>query len=135
MNNDIAPILSQIDKLSSAYRERQVETYLSCFAEPALVYGTGADEKCAGFAEIRAHVERDWSQSSSASFTLLDPSVNVLGETAWVTADCRFDFRTEAGDGTARGRVTFVLEYDEGNWRIRHAHFSLPSPAAVGQSF
>lgn len=135
MNAEITPILSQIDKLSSAYRKRQADAYLSCFAEPALVYGTGADEKCVGFAEIRTHVERDWSQSSHASFTLLDPSVNVAGETAWVASDCRFDFRTEAGDDTARGRVTFVLARLEGEWRIRHAHFSLPSPAADGQSF
>lgn len=129
------PILALLEELSSAYRQRQADRYLACFAETAFVYGTCADEKCRGSAEIRAHLERDWSQSGSASFTLLEPLVTTCPPCAWVAADCRFDFRTPAGEGSMVGRTTFVLEESGGRWRIRHAHFSVPMTVPEGQSF
>ena len=127
--------MERLAELSAAYRERDVDSYLACFAQPSFVYGTAADEKCRGLSEIRAHVERDWAQSTSASFTLSDPTVAVAGKAAWVAADCHFDFRTAAGDCAAAGRATFVLEEFHGGWRLRHAHFSLPALTAEGESF
>jgi ketosteroid isomerase-like protein len=106
-----------------------------CFAEPAFVYGTGADEKCLGSLEIRAHLERDWTQSLSASFTLIDPHITTSDSFAWVASDCRFEFRTTEGDGSISGRVSFFLKRTDGGWRICHAHFSAPTPTEVGQSF
>jgi uncharacterized protein (TIGR02246 family) len=135
MNDQISGILAILDEFAASYRDRDAARYLTSFAEPAFVYGTGADEKCRGLSEIRAHVERDWAQSTSASFTLSDPTVAVAGKAAWVAADCHFDFRTAAGDCAAAGRATFVLEEFDGGWRLRHAHFSLPALTAEGESF
>ena len=135
MSEQTPRIMAHLDELSAAYRDRDAGRYLACFAEPAFVYGTAADEKCRGLSEIRAHVERDWAQSTSASFTLSDPTVAVAGKAAWVAADCHFDFRTAAGDCAAAGRATFVLEEFDGGWRLRHAHFSLPARTAEGESF
>ena len=135
MSEQTPRIMAHLDELSAAYRDRDAGRYLACFADPAFVYGTGADEKCRGLSEIQAHVERDWAQSRSASFTLSDPAVAVSGTAAWVAADCHFDFHTAAGDCAAAGRATFVLEEIDGEWRLRHAHFSLPAPTAEGESF
>ena len=129
------PILSLLEELSAAYRDRDADRYLACFAEHAYVYGTGSDEQCRGSNEIRAHVERDWAQSSSASFTLLDPHIVVSGPNAWVAADCSFAFHTEAGACSAAGRVSLVLVQANGEWLVQHAHFSLPAPTAEGESF
>lgn len=128
-------ITSVLEKLAAAYRDRDADRYLSCFAEQSLVFGTGADEKCRGLSEIRAHLERDWAQSTSASFVLREPCVVCSGRNAWVAADCDFAFQTSGGDGAATGRVSFFLEQVKGEWLIHHAHFSLPAPSGEGQSF
>lgn len=128
-------ITSLLAELVTAYRDRAAERYLACFAESAFVYGTGADEKCLGSSEIRAHLERDWTQSLSASFTLIDPQITTSDSFAWVASDCRFEFRTTEGDGSMSGRASFFLKRTDGGWRICHAHFSSPTPTEVGQSF
>jgi ketosteroid isomerase-like protein len=134
-NPEDALISSVLAELLTAYRERQADRYLACFAESAFVYGTGVDEKCQGSSEIRAHLERDWTQSLSASFTLIDPQITASDSFAWVASDCRFEFRTTEGDGSMPGRVSFVLQRTDGSWKICHAHFSSPTPTEVGQSF
>ena len=75
MKDQIPGILAVLNEFAAAYRDRDAARYLASFAEPAFVYGTAADEKCRGLSEIRAHVERDWAQSTSASFTLTDGAV------------------------------------------------------------
>jgi len=133
--NDELSILSLLAMLGTAYRDRQPEKYLAFFSEPAFVFGTAIDEKCRGLSEIRAHLERDWAQSASASFTLNAPQVTVSGPFAWVASDCRFDFRTAESDGSVPGRASFVLQQTGGDWKIQHAHFSAPTPADPGKSF
>jgi len=134
MQTEQNQILILLERISTSYSRRHADDYLACFAEPAIVYGTGVDEKCVGTAEIRAHLDRDWSQSASASFTLETPQVEIMAGTAWVISDCRFDFCTDAGEGHLPGRVTFILGNVDGQWRIRHAHFSVPT-GVEGSSF
>ncbi len=45
-----------------------------------VLYGTGADEKRIGLEQIRAQVERDWSQSDSAAMMLDWTSVSAAGQ-------------------------------------------------------
>lgn len=58
-------VQSVIEKMMAGYRNRNLTEVMACFApEPeVLLYVTGADEKRTGLDEIRAQVERDWSQT------------------------------------------------------------------------
>jgi ketosteroid isomerase-like protein len=109
-----------------------VETLLSAFApDPDVVmFGTGADEKRVGPAEIRAQAERDWSQTEAASMSYGWTSVSAAGDVAWVSSDLTFALRAGGQAMQMRARLTAVLERREGSWLIVQAHFSLP---AAGQ--
>lgn len=134
MQTEHETILQVIDRLSASYSRRQADDYLACFADTSMVYGTGLDETCLGADEIRLHLDRDWAQSSRASFTLKNPRVEVASGMAWAAGDCHFEFAVEEGEGSLPGRATFVLVLVDGQWRIQHAHFSAPS-GTEGNSF
>jgi ketosteroid isomerase-like protein len=96
-----------------------------------VMYGTGADEKRIGLAEIRTQAERDWSQTDAAAFELNNPIIGGAGSVAWVAADA--SFRVEVGGQTLAfpARFTGVFEKQDGRWLVVQAHFSLP---AMGQN-
>jgi ketosteroid isomerase-like protein len=131
-NNTETAVRATLDKLAEGYARRNVETLLSAFApDPDVVmFGTGADEKRVGPAEIRAQAERDWSQTEAASMSYGWTSVSAAGDVAWVSSDLTFALRAGGQAMQMRARLTAVLERREGSWLIVQAHFSLP---AAGQ--
>lgn len=66
-------------KLAEGYAKRDIDTMLACFApDPDVVlYGTGADEKRVGLAEIEAQAKREWSQSEAVSIAYGRTSVSA----------------------------------------------------------
>ena len=122
-----------LDRFAMAYADRDVSRLRVTFAADAdvLVYGTGADEKCVGLAEIERHVLRDWAQSEKASITLGRTSVSSAGAVAWVASDVTFNVTAGGSAVTIPGRLTAVLEQRAEGWLLVQTHFSLP---ATGQS-
>lgn len=53
-----------LDKFAESYARRDLKNAMSFIAPDAdvFMYGTDADEKCAGQEAIKAQFERDWSQ-------------------------------------------------------------------------
>lgn len=131
-------VRSVLDRFTTAYVDRDVPRLRATFAEDAdvLVYGTGADEKCIGLAEIERHVERDWAQSEKASISLGWTSVFSNGAIAWVASEVTFNVTAGGSAATMPGRLTAVLERRTEGWLIVQAHFSLPAPGqSEGESF
>lgn len=126
-------VRSVLDQFAMAYADRDVSRLRMTFAADAdvLVYGTGADEKCVGLAEIERHVLRDWAQSEKASITLGRTSVSSAGAVAWVASDVTFNVTAGGSAVTMPGRLTAVLERRAEEWLLVQTHFSLP---ATGQS-
>ncbi len=127
-----------LDKFAEAYAKRDVESLLALFAsDPDVVlYGTGADEKRVGLAEIKAQAERDWSQSEAASLKYGGTSVSAAGSVAWVATDATFEAKVGGQKITLPGRLTAVLERRGDKWLIMQSHFSLPTAEqAEGESF
>jgi ubiquinone/menaquinone biosynthesis C-methylase UbiE len=77
-----------LDKVADAYARRDLALLLAAFApDPDVVmYGTGADEKRVGLAQIQTQVERDWSQAEAAAVTYESISVSAAGAVAWAMA-------------------------------------------------
>ena len=126
-------VKATVDKVTEGYAKRDMSLLLSAFAsDPDVVmYGTGADEKRVGLAEIQAQAERDWSQTESAEVTYEWISVSSAGPVAWVATDASFSLKAGGQEMTLPARITFVLEKRGEQWLIVQAHFSVP---AAGQS-
>ena len=84
-NKTTTEVITVLNKLSEAYARRDLESLLAGFApDPDVVmYGTGADEKRVGLAEIRAQAERDWSQTEAAAIKHDTVSVSATGSPAF----------------------------------------------------
>lgn len=133
-----AAVRSVLDSFAEGYEKRDMEGVLSLFAPDTdvVMFGTGADEKRVGLAEIRRQVERDWSQSDAITLTYGWTSVSAAGSIAWLAADVAFNATIGEQELTLEGRSTLVLENRYGKWLIVQGHFSLPaSEQAEGESF
>jgi uncharacterized protein (TIGR02246 family) len=131
-------VKASLQRLTDAFAKRNLKGFLECFASDVdvVLYGTGADEKRIGLEQIRAQVERDWSQSETAAMAFTWTSVSAAGMVAWVAVDGAFKFRVGGQDIALAARISFVLEKRAAKWLIVHAHFSTPaSGQEEGQSF
>jgi uncharacterized protein (TIGR02246 family) len=127
-----------LESFADNYAKRDLKGVLALFAPDAdvVMYGTGADEKRVGLAEIRRQVERDWSQSDTTSMTFGWTSISAAGSVAWLAADITFEANVGGQEITLEGRLTIVLENRSGKWLIVQGHFSLPAAEQVeGESF
>lgn len=133
-----AAVKAALDKMAEAYANRDSALLRAAFApDPDVVmYGTGADEKRVGVAQVQAQAERDWSQSEAAAVTFDWSSVSAAGSVAWVAADVTFSFTAGGQAMSLPARTTFVLEKRGEKWLIVQAHFSFPAPGqAQGEAF
>lgn len=127
-----AEVEAIITKLTAAYKARNLKDVMECFApDPDVVLiGTAADEKRIGPEQIRAQVERDWTQTESIEMAFTWKSISAAGPIAWATFDGTFKIRADGQDMTLPARVSFVLDKRNGKWLIVQSHFSTP---AAGQ--
>ena len=131
-------VMTVLNKMGEAYARRDIEGLLALMVpDPdAFMYGTGADEKRQGLAEIQAQAERDWSQSEAGSMEISWHLVSAVGSVAWVAADMAFKVTIGGEEMGLPGRLTAVLEQREGKWLIAQSHFSFPwAQQAQGESF
>ncbi len=122
-------VLDTIDGVAKAFEERDMNRFLASFApDPDVVMiGTGEDEKCIGRDEIKAAIERAWSQSDSASFKLGWTSISASGSVAWVSADAAVHAKVGQRELVEDLRFTFVFEKRGDRWLIVQSHDSLPA--------
>jgi ketosteroid isomerase-like protein len=133
-----AAVKSVLDKVAEGYAKRDLALLQAAFApDPDVVmYGTGADEKRIGLAEIQVQAEQDWSQTEAAAVTFGWTSVSAAGSVAWVATDAALNLKAGGQDMNLPVRITFVLERRGEDWLIVQAHFSLAASTQVeGESF
>lgn len=132
-------MFNTVKAFADAYGRRDMNACLDCFKSSGdvVVFGTAADEKRIGSAEIRTQMERDWAQSESARMEITWHKAVSRGDTGWVAADFMFKYKTAKEEGEFLARATFVLEKDPARrWVITHMHISRPDPGTPeGRSF
>ena len=79
-----AAVRAVLDKVGEGYATRNLDVLRSAFApDPdVIMYGTGADEKRVGIAEIEMQAQRDWSQTDSSVVRYGWMSVSAAGDVA-----------------------------------------------------
>jgi ketosteroid isomerase-like protein len=127
-----------LEKLTEAYNNRDMALFLSIWAQDpdVVMYGSGADEKRIGLAELQVQAERDWSQAETATFTFGWTSISAAGSVAWAAIDAAINLKSGGQEMTFPMRGTFVLEKRAEDWLIMQAHLSVPAAGqAEGESF
>jgi ketosteroid isomerase-like protein len=94
------------------------------------------DEWRVGIEELKAQLERDFSQAEALSVDYEPVVVSEAGAVAWVAGRARVQARVDGQDLTLAGRFTAVLEHRNDRWLLVQTHFSLPAAEqAEGRSF
>lgn len=133
-----AAVKESLDGVATAYAERNLDHLLASFSpDPDVVmYGTGADEKRVGRAEIQRQAELDWSQTDTTTLKYDGLSVSASGNVAWAAADATFELEAGGQAMSLPARLTAVLENRDGRWLVAQAHFSFPAAGQdEGQAF
>ena len=134
-----AAVIGALNEMMIDFEERNLDAAMSHFAPSATLsmFGTGADEKRVGLDDIRAQLERDWSQSASLTFNLDWNLVGISGRVAWIASDITIQFAVPGQPEMAfPARMTNVLQDYDGRWLIEHSHLSVAAASQQeGESF
>ena len=124
-----AAVMASLEQFKQAYEQRDMARLLALFPpDPDVVlFGTGADEKRVGLAEIQRQAERDWSQSETFSWEWGWSSVSAAGSVAWVAVDAVGRARVAGQEVHIPLRITAVLEQRGASWFWMQAHVSMPA--------
>jgi ketosteroid isomerase-like protein len=127
-----AAVRAVLTKLTNSYEKQDMEALMACIAPDSdtIMYGTGADEKRVGPAEIRRQARRDWDQTDAISMAFNGVSISAAGPVAWAAADGAFQIRAGGQSFSMPARATILLENRGDKWLVVQSHFSAP---AAGQ--
>ena len=134
----IAEVRITLDSFFEAYGRGDLDEIMSYYLddEGIIGMGTGADERNLGWAEHKAQIQRDLSQSSRRRVTIDWFKAAGKGDVAWAATESTAWAATETGEFTATLRMSFVLLRTEGGWKIVLGHGSVPlTGQEAGQSF
>ncbi len=127
-----------LGRFMAAYSSKDADAVVALFnPTDAMVVGTGHDEVRFGTDEVRAQVERDFSQSDELSATMSGLRVVRMGEAAFAFCEAMVS-GSAAGRSFEMGglRATFGLVDTPSGWQIAQLHLSVANAAqAEGESF
>ena len=133
---DPGPMLDLLERLRRGWESLNADAALACFAEDAgiVVIGTDAPEYWTGYPALIEPFRAMTEAFSEARYAWHDPgpSIEMLGDAAWAAGVLNASFRNADGWIDLPMRTSVVARRDaDGEWRIRHAHFSLPAAEPV----
>lgn len=125
-------VVSVMNQFIEAFNTQNINSWLALFAtDPDVVFiGTGGDEKCIGLAEIKAELERAFTQSERSLIQIGWYSISAADSIAWAAADADIQATVSGQEISFPVRLTTVLEQRDGRWLIVQSHASVP---AAGQ--
>lgn len=125
-------VKSVLKSYVQAWNSLDADMYMLNFArdEKLLIFNSNPAVTYQGWEKMNQLVHQAFKENRKAEVKFRDAQVRVFPskKAAWLT--CYLDGHFEAGDKVTaiKGiRTTWILEKREGQWRIVHAHWSLPS--------
>jgi len=122
-----AEILAQAKASMTRWGEGDVDAVLQHYAQDFTYFDPGLERRMDGYAAIEAYYRPMAGKMKIARFEMLNPRVQVAGETAVLTYNL-FDEVSLLPTGPTRQRVTWnvtsVYVRQAGQWKVIHEHFS-----------
>ena len=111
-----------------AAKNKNLEAFKEYWADDASVFSEGQAYRLKGKADVMRDMEAWFKQVNVQSYQMLDPQVQVLGDTALLTYYfTETGLRDEKSFSTA-GKISMVFAKLEGKWRALHEHISTNRP-------
>ncbi|MFQ5817523.1 MAG: nuclear transport factor 2 family protein [Terriglobia bacterium] len=108
-----------------AVRTKQMEQIAAFFANAASIFYDDQAYRVQGKQAIVRDFEAWLAQTSLHSYQILDPQVQVLGDTAILTYYFTDSGVTAGKEFTHAGKISVVFTKQDGTWRALHQHISL----------
>ena len=127
-------IVAVLDRLGTAFGDRDVATALSCFvADDDITYvGSEFGEAAAGHVLVGALLARAFARPEAYSWRVRQSRVHRYGDCAYVLAEADGEVVTDTGEQSRFPyRISGVLEPGEDGWRIRVCHGCEPTPPST----
>jgi ketosteroid isomerase-like protein len=125
-------VLATLEDYAHAYCAKNIDSLMSVFDESddISVIGTGADELCAGRAQVKDLFLRNFGEAQANRFEWHWTHTSVAGDHAVVAVTLTIHLETNGNKLRVPVRWTVVLRRRSGRWAWLHRH---ASTAASGQ--
>lgn len=126
---DVAAIGQTIDSCLEAYKAKDIDRHMACYATDAVFTEYGKYNS--GASEIREkHIRPEFEEATFSKYESADRLVRGRNGIAYVAERNIIEFQTKDGKKFSmdRARTSYVLEkHADGSWKIVQLHFSGPS--------
>jgi uncharacterized protein (TIGR02246 family) len=107
-----------------AVKNKNLDALSDYFTEDASMFGEGQAYRIRGKADLMRAMEAWISQTDLTSYQMLDPQVQVLGNTALLTYYFSVAGTSGGKNFTQSGKISMVYVKQDGKWRVLHEHSS-----------
>ncbi|HUU14476.1 MAG TPA: nuclear transport factor 2 family protein [Terriglobia bacterium] len=107
-----------------AAKNKNLDALSDYFAEDASMFGEGQAYRVRGKADLMRAMEAWISQRDLLSYQMLDPQVQVVGNTALLTYYFSVTGTSGGKNFTRSGKISMVYVKQDGKWRVLHEHSS-----------
>ena len=107
-----------------AAKNKNIDAFSDYFTEDASMFGEGQAYRIRGKADLMRAMEAWINQHDLASYQMLDPQVQVVGNTALLTYYFSVSGTTGGKNFSHSGKISMVYVKQEGKWRVLHEHSS-----------
>lgn len=116
-----------------AYKNKQIAAFEDYFADNASAFSDQQAYRLRGKADILREMEAAMKQSDLLSYQILDPQVQVLGDTALLTYYYTESAMKDGKSSNNAGKVTMVFTKQDGKWRALHEHIAQNQPPSASK--
>ena len=111
-----------------AYKNKQVKAFNDYYADDASAFSDEQAYRVRGKADIIRGLEASMKQGDLLSYQILDPQVQVLGDTALLTYYYTETAMKGGKSSNNAGKITVVFVKQGGKWRALHDHIATNQP-------
>ena len=107
-----------------AVKNKNIDALSDYFTDDASMFGEGQAYRIRGKADL-LRAMADWiNRTDLTSYQMLDPQVQVLGNTALLTYYFSVSGTSGGREFTQSGKISMVYVKQDGKWRVLHEHSS-----------
>jgi ketosteroid isomerase-like protein len=111
-----------------AYKNKQLDAFNDYYAENASAFSDDQAYRVRGRADILREMEAAFKQGDVLSYQILDPQVQVFGDTALLTYYFTESGMRDAKSYSRAGKITMLFVKQDGKWRALHEHIAQNQP-------